>query len=301
MTTSFPAALDAPTNPTGASDLDDPAVLHSAQHANVNDAVEALEAKVGVDGSAVTSSLDYKAAHLRTDVDALDGRVDTLETNAVASLDDLSDVDTTTTPPADGDRLAFDIASGLWLPTAAAAGMLALDDLTDVDLTTTAPSDGDTLVFDSASGDWLPVASGVSGTGGILAVTSYQPAADGTVLNGGTSGSAADVDATNLVVTFTAPASGNVLVRLEAPVTKAGGGQGYWGLRAGASDVVAPQVVSDYSSSGFARCTEAFYIAGLTAGTSYTYKWSYKVSTGSMYIYGGPTYGKSLMIVEACP
>ena len=36
---------------------------HSAQHADVNDAVEALQAKVGVDGSAVTSSLDYKVAN----------------------------------------------------------------------------------------------------------------------------------------------------------------------------------------------------------------------------------------------
>ena len=33
---------------------------HSSQHSDVNDAVEALQAKVGVDGSAVTTSLDYK-------------------------------------------------------------------------------------------------------------------------------------------------------------------------------------------------------------------------------------------------
>jgi hypothetical protein len=56
----YPSSLDNFQNPTGASDLDTPAVLHSAQHANANDAIEALEAKVGVDGSAVTSSLDYK-------------------------------------------------------------------------------------------------------------------------------------------------------------------------------------------------------------------------------------------------
>jgi hypothetical protein len=37
---------------------------HSAQHANSNDAIEALQAKVGVDSSAVTSSLDYKVAQL---------------------------------------------------------------------------------------------------------------------------------------------------------------------------------------------------------------------------------------------
>jgi microcystin-dependent protein len=35
---------------------------HAGQHADINDAVEALEAKVGINSSAVTSSLDYKVA-----------------------------------------------------------------------------------------------------------------------------------------------------------------------------------------------------------------------------------------------
>jgi hypothetical protein len=39
-----------------------------------------------------------------------------------AVLDDLTDVDTTTNPPADGDGLFFDNASGLWLPDAPAGG-----------------------------------------------------------------------------------------------------------------------------------------------------------------------------------
>ena len=58
MTTSFPTSLDALTNPTGSSALTSPD--HAGQHADANDAIEALEAKVGVNGSAVTSSLDYK-------------------------------------------------------------------------------------------------------------------------------------------------------------------------------------------------------------------------------------------------
>ena len=60
MTTSFPAALDTfpavatlqvanlSTNP------------HSALHANLGDSVAALEAKVGITSSAVTTSLDYR-------------------------------------------------------------------------------------------------------------------------------------------------------------------------------------------------------------------------------------------------
>ena len=66
MATNFPASLDTLTNPTSSDSLSSPS--HSAQHANVNDAVEALQAKVGADSSAVTSSLDYKVAQLESDV-----------------------------------------------------------------------------------------------------------------------------------------------------------------------------------------------------------------------------------------
>jgi hypothetical protein len=62
MATNFPASLDTLTNPTSSDSLSSPS--HSAQHANVNDAIEALQAKVGVDSSAVTTSLDYKVAQL---------------------------------------------------------------------------------------------------------------------------------------------------------------------------------------------------------------------------------------------
>lgn len=62
MTTNFPAGLDAFTNPSATDAMDSATVPHAAQHANLNDAVEALQAKVGVDGSAVTTSLDYKVA-----------------------------------------------------------------------------------------------------------------------------------------------------------------------------------------------------------------------------------------------
>jgi len=66
MATNFPASLDTLTNPTSSDSLSSPS--HSAQHANVNDAVEALQAKVGADSSAVASSHDYKIAQLESDV-----------------------------------------------------------------------------------------------------------------------------------------------------------------------------------------------------------------------------------------
>ena len=62
MATNFPTSLDTLTNPTSSDSLNSPS--HSAQHANVNDAVEALQVKVGINSSADTSSLEYRIAQL---------------------------------------------------------------------------------------------------------------------------------------------------------------------------------------------------------------------------------------------
>jgi hypothetical protein len=58
MAINFPSNLDSFTNPTSSNTLNSPD--HAVQHSNSNDAIVALETKVGVDGSAVTTSLDYK-------------------------------------------------------------------------------------------------------------------------------------------------------------------------------------------------------------------------------------------------
>lgn len=58
MSTNFPINLDTFTNPTATDTL--AVVSHSAQHVNINDAVSAIEAKVGKNSSAVTTSHDYK-------------------------------------------------------------------------------------------------------------------------------------------------------------------------------------------------------------------------------------------------
>jgi hypothetical protein len=56
MATNFPTSLDALANPLPNNTLDSPS--HSTQHTNLNDAVEALQAKVGVNSSAVATSHD---------------------------------------------------------------------------------------------------------------------------------------------------------------------------------------------------------------------------------------------------
>ena len=62
MATNFPTSLDTLTNPLATDTLDSPP--HDEQHADANDAIEALQAKVGVDGSADTNSLDFKVNNI---------------------------------------------------------------------------------------------------------------------------------------------------------------------------------------------------------------------------------------------
>ena len=64
MATNFPTSLDNLSNPEGSDPVNNPS--HAVQHANVNDAIEALETKVGVNNSAVTTSLDYRVKQLET-------------------------------------------------------------------------------------------------------------------------------------------------------------------------------------------------------------------------------------------
>lgn len=59
MATNFPTGLDNFNNPTTSNTLSDLPVLHSAQHSNTNDAIEALETKIGIDFSNVNNSIDY--------------------------------------------------------------------------------------------------------------------------------------------------------------------------------------------------------------------------------------------------
>lgn len=62
MATSFPTSIDELVNPQGTDSVKE--VSHAAQHSNANDAIEALEQKVGVNNSTDVNSLDYKVKQL---------------------------------------------------------------------------------------------------------------------------------------------------------------------------------------------------------------------------------------------
>lgn len=88
--TNFPTSLDTLTNPTATDPVTNPS--HATQHANANDAIEALEAKVGINSSATTTSHDYKLSLVTasdkavslTGTETLSGK--TLTTPVIASM-----------------------------------------------------------------------------------------------------------------------------------------------------------------------------------------------------------------------
>ncbi len=84
MPTNFPTGLDALTSENDLNDADDlmdgttgtPGIKHSKVHGDANDAIAALEAKVGIDSSAVATSVDFvlhnhEARHLPSGADPL--------------------------------------------------------------------------------------------------------------------------------------------------------------------------------------------------------------------------------------
>lgn len=68
LATDYPTSIDNLSNPESNQSMEG----HAALHANVNDAIEALETKIGIDGSEDVNSIDYKISQLETNLSALD-------------------------------------------------------------------------------------------------------------------------------------------------------------------------------------------------------------------------------------
>lgn len=83
MATTFPTSIDALTNPTAGNSV--ATVSHSSQHINVNDAIEAIEAKVGADSSAVTTSHDYKLSAITSSAKAVSNTSGTLTSPTIVT------------------------------------------------------------------------------------------------------------------------------------------------------------------------------------------------------------------------
>jgi hypothetical protein len=118
---------------------------------------------------------------------------------------------------------------------------------------------------------------GGSGSGsGLLGIVSYNPGAITSLQT--SSATFVDADATNLKVTFTAPSSGQVLVRLTAGRTLSGTTPvQYWNIRTGGADIAGTEGVMSASTTR-SRNSHSAVISGLTAGVAYTYTWGHRVT-----------------------
>lgn len=143
---------------------------------------------------------------------------------------------------------------------------------------------------------------GAGGGAGLIGLTSYNPGAATVVARNSTT--FADVDATNLVVAFTAPPSGKVLVRLSGSVNTDIGGaaQAQWNLRDSVGDIANTKVYASGNSQGYLGVTRSIVATGLTPGTAYSWKWGHAVEvTGGAGVrtgFGG-SHGPAVMEVWA--
>lgn len=79
MASNFPSGLDSFTNPTATDTLNSDTVPHAAQHADVNDAVEAIEATLGVDPQGGESTVGDRIGAIESDLGDLTSTVTGIE------------------------------------------------------------------------------------------------------------------------------------------------------------------------------------------------------------------------------
>lgn len=130
----------------------------------------------------------------------------------------------------------------------------------------------------------VPSSSG----GAPLAVLRYQPAGDNSASI--TSTTLVDVTA-GAAITFTAPASGNVIVACEAFLQTPGSGASIQlGLRESTTIIAGPERMGVVAGGDLfiGRLSAEFYLTGISAG-SHTYKLAAAVTGGTAAIYWGVT------------
>lgn len=87
MATAYPGAIDALNNPTAADNLDTASVLHTAQHTNVNDAVEAIETELGTNPKGSALSVKARLDAIDTALASKALAADEGAANGIATLD----------------------------------------------------------------------------------------------------------------------------------------------------------------------------------------------------------------------
>lgn len=119
-----------------------------------------------------------------------------------------------------------------------------------------------------------------------------------------TSATEADVDATNAKVTFTAPASGNVLIRVSCTCYVSNNNQNaFLGLRESTTNLGAGAVFAIQGQTATALemvISWVMYLTGVSGG-SHTYKLAFSVNGGATFIVRAATATPMVFEVWACP
>jgi len=103
MAITYPITIDTLSNPASTDNLNSPS--HADQHSDANDAVEALEAKVGADSSAVVGSLDYKLSNTSSSNPGHKHTLASGATDITSSKDELNVLDGITASTAELNQL----------------------------------------------------------------------------------------------------------------------------------------------------------------------------------------------------
>jgi len=74
MATNFPGSLDSFTNPSASDAMDSVTVPHADQHANLNDAMEAVQAKLGVGSGTIGEWTSYTPTLTNMTASAIDAQ-----------------------------------------------------------------------------------------------------------------------------------------------------------------------------------------------------------------------------------
>lgn len=146
-----------------------------------------------------------------------------------------------------------------------------------------------TITPDDSGNTITIAASGGSGGGPLASVVRTD--ANSASYSISSAATPADVDAANLAVTFTAPASGRVAVTLSATAsTGAATNHMFWSLREGTTNIAGTEVMvigNHGSANAISRETVTVFVSGLVPDSVHTYKWAWRTSSNQVNLFYG--------------